>query len=200
MDKRKLFEFYKNNIENNWPEILTIPDTSKIRESFEKFYKTKKDIVLMVSNDFRLGSTKIQVVSKYIKKLILDNKYIIIGALLFSYMVKRYYKDKKVTLYYKKTERNIKILKFLDKMIKSYQPTFYLPGPYLKIIWIALKAAKQSQHMYLRYEHTLSDGEVIALDFFPKNHDILARSTPTICLFPGVFGDSLEGYSFELVN
>ena len=103
-------------------------------------------------------------------------------------------------LYYKKTERNVKILKFLDKMLKSYNPTFYLPGPYPKIVWIALKASKQSQHLYLRYEHTLQDGEVIALDFFPKNHDILSRDTPTICFFPGVFGDSLEGYSFELVE
>jgi uncharacterized protein len=41
---------------------------------------------------------------------------------------------------------------------------------------------------------------VIALDFYPKNHDILGKHIPTICFFPGVFGDSLEGYSFELVN
>jgi predicted alpha/beta-fold hydrolase len=85
-------------------------------------------------------------------------------------------------------------------MIASYKPTFYLPGPYPKILYVGLKAAKELQHMYLRYEHTLADGEVIALDFFPKNHDILDRQTPTICFFPGVFGDSLEGYSLELVD
>jgi pimeloyl-ACP methyl ester carboxylesterase len=200
MDKRRLFEFYKNNIESNWANILSIPDTATIKESFEKFYQRRKELILVMSNDFRSGNTKVQTVCRYIKKVLCNNWYFILGALMLYYMFKRYHHDRKFKLYYKKTDRNLKILKFLDKIIRSYKPTFYLPGPYPKIFYIALKTSKKAQHFYLRYEHTLHDGETIALDFYPKNHDVLSRTTPTICFFPGVFGDSLEGYSFELVN
>jgi hypothetical protein len=200
MEKKKLFDFYRDNIERNLTNVLTMPDPAKLKEGFEKFYKSRKEVFNLFSNDLKRGNTRIQVVTKMIAKFLGSYKWAILGAFLLAYMVKKYYRDQKVFIYCKKTERNLKILKFLDKIVKNYKPTFYLPGPYPKIFYIALKGSKKAQRMYLRYEHTLSDGEVIALDFFPKNHDVLCRTTPTICLFPGVFGDSLEGYSFELVN
>lgn len=115
-------------------------------------------------------------------------------------MLKKYLEDKRMDIYYKKTERNIKIIKFLDKIIKSYHPTFYLPGPYPKIIFHGIQEKAISLKRYLRYEHTLPDGEIIALDFFPKNHSTLQKDIPTVVLFPGVFGDSVASYSVELAN
>jgi hypothetical protein len=65
MDKKNLFEFYKNNIEKSWPDFLSIPDIESLKQSFEKFYKTRKEILVLMSNDWRSGNTKIQVVFKY---------------------------------------------------------------------------------------------------------------------------------------
>lgn len=190
MDKQKLFEFYKNNIERNWNNLVTLPDASKLRAQFEKFYKTRMEILTMMSNDLRHNSTKFQAVVKHLKNLLYENKFMILGIIFFIYLVRKYCNDKKVTIFSKKTDRNLRILKFLDKIILNYKPTFFLPGAFAKIVFLGFKTSPQDQHMYLRYEHTLFDGEVIALDFYPKDHDILARTTPTIVFFPGVFGDS----------
>lgn len=179
---------------------MTLPDPSNLRAQFERFYKTRMEILTLMSHDFRHNTTKFQAVANFVKNLFLENKYAILGVLFFAYLLRRYYQDKKVFIFCKKTERNIKILKFLDKIIASYKPTFFLPGPFAKIVYVDLKTSPEDQHYYLRYEHTLCDGEVIALDFYPKNHDILSRTTPTIVLFPGVFGDSLQGYCFELIK
>ena len=58
MDKQKLFEFYKNNIERNWSNLMTLPDPSKLRAQFEKFYKTRMEIITLMSHDFRHNTTK----------------------------------------------------------------------------------------------------------------------------------------------
>jgi hypothetical protein len=114
MSRTNILDFYKNSIESNWSNILTIPDPSKLKESFDRFYNSRKDILQIMSNEFKLGSTKLQLIINKIKLQAIGNKYLILGFLVFVYMVKKYYEDKKMSLTYKKTERNFKILKFLD--------------------------------------------------------------------------------------
>ena len=141
MDKQKLFEFYRTNIERNWSNLLTLPDASKLKAQFESFYKTRMEILTLMSNDFRQNSTKFHLVMTYLKNLILENKFIILGGIFFAYLVRRYYQDKKISIFCKKTERNLKILKFLDKIIAGYKPTFFLPGPFPKILYVGFKTS-----------------------------------------------------------
>ena len=67
----------------------------------------------------------------------------ILGLVFFVYLLRRYYHDKKVFIYSKKTDRNMRILKFLDKIVASYRPTFFLPGPFAKIVYVGFKTSPE---------------------------------------------------------
>lgn len=116
----------------------------------------------------------------------------VLGALL-AY---KYYQNKRIRVFCKNTKRNQEILRVMQPRIKEYSPTVYLPLGVFKCAVVA--ATKMSTfHDYMRMEVTLSDGELIPLDWFPRNYEELSPDIPIVFFVPGIFGTSLEGYSIE---
>lgn len=134
----------------------------------------------------------------YIKTLLKNNKLVTLGFLFLGYLLFKWKKDKKLNLHFKRTERNLKTITAIEDVLHSYSPTFWLPGALLKGAYIAyLGKIGSSDEFYRREKFELEDGEVIALDFHPKDYEILHPRTPTVVFIPGIMGDSLDKYSIE---
>lgn len=117
-------------------------------------------------------------------------------AVLSCLLTYKYYKNKRIRVYCKNSRRNQEILKILQPRIKEYSPTIYLPFGLFKSAVVA--ATKMTTfHDYLRMEVTLSDGELIPLDWYPRHYEELSPDIPIVFFVPGIFGTSLEGYAIE---
>ena len=116
---------------------------------------------------------------------------VLMGALIF-----KYYRDKKIKIFYKMSGRNKEIIRCLQGLIKAYSPTFYLPHSMLKVALVADDKLKLLD-CYMRQDFKLSDGEEIPLDWFPRNYKRLNPATPIVFFVPGVFGTSYDKYSLK---
>lgn len=83
----------------------------------------------------------------------------------------------------------------LDPHIKSYNPTLWLPFSIMKSMYQGDKQFKDLS-VYHRLEARMSDGEILAIDCYPKNFMHLV-DTPIIMFVPGVFGMSSDVYSLK---
>lgn len=123
-------------------------------------------------------------------------KYLPHGVILLvlAYCAYKYHKNKRIQVHCKDTKMNRAILAILKEKIAAYSPTFYLPSVYSKVL---LGATREMKFLdcYMRMEVTASDGELIPLDWYPRNYRKLADDTPIVMFIPGVFGTSRDYYS-----
>ena len=89
---------------------------------------------------------------------------------------------------------NREMLSQLNSLIKGYTPTFWLPFSIMKGVYQG-DSKIPSMDIYNRVECAMEDGEVIAVDFYPKENDSVAESAPIIMFVPGVFGMSQDVHS-----
>ena len=126
-------------------------------------------------------------------------KLTILGALFALYLLYKWYRDKQIEIYCQKTNRNVKILKTLNRLTKRYSPTWWLPGPLSKILFYGIRPKTRDKAYYQTEEMVMDDGEVIAVDFYPRRHrEILPKDAPTLILMPGIFGESTDPWCREL--
>jgi predicted alpha/beta-fold hydrolase len=86
------------------------------------------------------------------------------------------------------------MLSSLNGLIKGYTPTFWLPFSIMKGIYQGDRKIP-SIDIYHRVEFPMEDGEVLAIDFYPKEMGDVAENAPMIMFVPGVFGMSNDVYS-----
>lgn len=105
-----------------------------------------------------------------------------------------YFRNKKIKVHAADHEFNRIMLGNLHSLIKGYSPTIWLP-------FSAMKGAYQgdrkipSLDIYHRVEFPMEDGEVLGIDFYPKELGDLPESAPIVMFVPGVFGMSSDVYS-----
>ena len=122
-------------------------------------------------------------------------------ALMAYYLIYKWAKDKKVEILYKKTEKNIKIVKGLEELLNSYSPTFWLPGVVCKLIHCILQPdISEIAHklMYRRVKVKLEDGEIIAVDISPRDDRTVEKNAPIVLCIPGVISTSYGFSHIEL--
>ena len=110
---------------------------------------------------------------------------------------------------YKHTELNEKIKKALSKLPK-YKPTWFLPGPYLKLL-ATVRPQRKVSELFDRHIFKFPDGGQVALDFYPKN-DVKGSSEalkinqsstdnrPIVIVVPGAAGDSSDPYLVRICS
>ena len=114
-------------------------------------------------------------------------------VVVLAYCAYKYQKNKRIHVFCKDSRMNRDMLEILKKNLANYHPTFYLPSVYLKVI---LGVGELSfLDCYMRMEVTTSDGELLPLDWYPRNYYEMADDTPIIMFVPGVFGTSRDKYS-----
>ena len=118
---------------------------------------------------------------------------------IIGFLIYKRRKNRRIRAFYQKNSENERIMKKLNPVIKSYNPTFYLPFGFMKTVFAGLTNSKVLGG-YRRTELELSDGEVIALDFYPKNYHRGRKDIPVVIFIPGIFGDSTDLYCMELAQ
>lgn len=177
--QNKLLELYKSLVEK-----MMRTRNMKLTSAFNTLMNTRRDT---------------NTIKKVLKELFLKNKLLIAMAILFGYLLTKWYKDKQYKIHCKQTKRNLRILKGIEKLLNQYSPTFWLPGGMLKAIYYGLKGKlSYVGSLYIRETHSFEDGEVVALDYFPRNYKEMPDNTPFIVFMPGVTGDSQDEYSTNL--
>jgi len=91
------------------------------------------------------------------------------------------------------TPRNKKTLQLVSNLLKEYSPTLYIPSSLLGMVFSGVKISCFSQLM--RQNIGLKDGEVVSLDWTPKNFRQLDPRTPIVILVPGLTNDSRDQYT-----
>jgi predicted alpha/beta-fold hydrolase len=104
-----------------------------------------------------------------------------------------YYKNKIIKVYCSDHEFNRAMLSTLGSLIKGYSPTFWLPFSVMKGVYQGDKKIP-SLDIYQRVEFPMEDGEILAIDFFPKEFSDIQENAPIIMFVPGVFGMSADVY------
>ena len=118
---------------------------------------------------------------------------VIIGSLLF--LKQRH--GKQIKSVFVETEMNKKLFKEIKPLVKEYSPTFWLPFSLMKVLYAGQGRVKDLSH-FRRVELELQDGEVIALDFYPKTYHKETTPKPLLFFIPGIFGDSRDEYNRNL--
>lgn len=108
----------------------------------------------------------------------------------------KYWKDRRIWVYYQDTPQNREIVKVLNPLIKRYSPTVYLPLSIMKM-YLSTDRKIPLLDVYMRMDVTLADGEVCALDWYPRNYKTMAEDTPIVFYVPGVFGVSKDKYAYH---
>ena len=96
--------------------------------------------------------------------------YLLLTAfcLISFYTITEYFVNLRPTRFvYKPSELNEKVRKALKKLPR-YKPTWYLPGPYLKLL-ASLGPDYQLGDLFEHHIFRFSEGGQAALDFYPKN-------------------------------
>lgn len=117
---------------------------------------------------------------------------VLIGMLL----VYKYRKNRTIRIVCKQTHRNKLVLERLAEKIREYSPTPYLPFALMKVAFVADRKL-QFLDDYLRMDFKLKDGEVLPLDWYPRDYKSLSPDTPIVVFVPGIFGTSYDRYSLE---
>lgn len=138
---------------------------------------------------------------KLLSKLLLYNlikhikrkKYWVIAILISLALWIKRERGKRIKSFYKFTKKNTFLVNSLQRKIKSYSPTFWIPFPLLKMGYLP-DQIHTNYEFYSRWVVTLSDGEKVAIDIHPKSHTWLSPQTPTILLLPGFYSDSNRAY------
>lgn len=105
-----------------------------------------------------------------------------------------YHRNKKIKVHGADHEFNRIIQGNLQSLIKGYSPTFWLPFSAMKGIYQGDKKIP-SLDIYHRVEFPMEDGEVLAIDFYPKELGDVSENAPVVMFVPGVFGMSSDVYS-----
>lgn len=108
----------------------------------------------------------------------------------------KYQRNRKIEVHCKDTPRHRFLQKILEPIIKSYSPTLYLPFGFMKAALVSMRKLKFLEQ-YMRLDLELSDGEVLPLDWYPRNYTSLSPDVPIVFYVPGVFGTSLDMYALE---
>ena len=116
----------------------------------------------------------------------------VLSTLFLVYLAQKYLRQKEVTLYYAPTKKNQAILKNLSSMINSFRPSVFIPT--VLELYFSVQKVKCLKH-FERQEITLSDGEVVSLDWYPKNARNMEAGSPVIVVVPGLTSDSRSGYA-----
>lgn len=124
--------------------------------------------------------------------LIGTSKWTAFWSLLAAIFLYVFFKQRKMTLHYTKTERNLRILAELSSVLARYYPFVLLPT-IVKMYFSSTKV-KSIAHLE-RQEIQLEDGERISLDWLPKNYAELPEDTPVILLVGGITTDSRAVYT-----
>lgn len=138
----------------------------------------------------------LQVAAHRTWNLFLDHPVLWIMLLLLAMMYLKSLRDKKIEITKSESKYSKIVLDSLEKYIKGYRPTFWLPFSVLKNIWQGDKQIKDMS-VYHRKLFTMFDGEVLAADFYPNNFDQLDSEVPIVFFVPGVFGMSNDSHSLE---
>ena len=105
-------------------------------------------------------------------------------------------KNKKITIVAAATPFSEFVVRLLGSKIKGYKPTLWLPFSSMKNAYHGDKKIP-SMNIYRRVECTMQDGEVLAVDFYPREFRTMPEDRPLIVFIPGVFGMSQDVYSAE---
>jgi predicted alpha/beta-fold hydrolase len=108
----------------------------------------------------------------------------------------KYQRNKKIEVYCKDSARNKFMVDVMGPVIKSYSPTLYLPFGFMKAALVSLRKLKFLEQ-YMRLDLELSDGEILPLDWYPRNYANLSPDLPIVFFIPGVFGTSLDAYCLD---
>lgn len=104
------------------------------------------------------------------------------------------WRNKNIRTYYADHEFNRTMLTTLSSLIKGYTPTIWLPFSFMKNAYQGDRKIP-SLDIYHRVEFPMEDGEVLAIDFYPKELGDVPEQAPIIMFVPGVFGMSADVYS-----
>lgn len=114
------------------------------------------------------------------------------GIVVLCYLIYLYQVEKQVEVHCSDSARNSFILKKINKILNSYQPTVLIPT-LLKLV-LSVRKIKCLKH-FDRQMIDLPDGERISLDWYPKNARRKDEKTPVIILVPGITSDSRAVYA-----
>lgn len=109
-------------------------------------------------------------------------------------MVVIQWRSKRIRVYTCKNDFNDFMLGKLDRLVKGYTPTFWLPFSFMKSFYQGDKKISDMS-IYSRREFEMEDGEVIAIDFYPVDYENMPDNAPIVMFIPGVFGMSQDKYS-----
>ena len=121
--------------------------------------------------------------------------------LIFLCCLYKQYRDRRIHVYYNRTSRNKAIVGSIKPLLNEYNPTLWLPGSFMKIMFNGFSNSKKKQEVgddfYRRMNVELEDGEVIALDVHPQRDHFdsgkpYSEKARTIIFVPGIFGHSLS--------
>jgi predicted alpha/beta-fold hydrolase len=104
--------------------------------------------------------------------------------------------NKRIKVHGIKHQFNLVMIGKMNRLIKNYTPTFWLPFAFLKGMYHGDKKIP-SIDVYARKEFEMEDGEVLAIDFYPKDFEVMACDSPIVMFVPGVFGMSSDQYSLK---
>lgn len=116
--------------------------------------------------------------------------FAIVATLIFMLYQSRKTKIIKIL---KKTEINQRIIEKLTPMINAFKPTFWLPTAETQM----LHGNRQMSNELIKYElMTLKteDGELLPVDFYPRNFMTMNPSTPIVAFVLGACGNTRESY------
>lgn len=130
---------------------------------------------------------------KYLPKQKLK-KLVVLSSIIFLYLLYKS-KKKKIQKLYKKNLKNLKILKHLSKHLKTYSPTFYLPGPFSMIIAGSLQNPKNFLIKFEKQKILFKDKGEMNLEWYPPNYNEIQK--PIVAFILGSLGTSHDTYAKE---
>lgn len=104
------------------------------------------------------------------------------------------WRSKRIKVFAQTNDFNLFMIEKLDRLVKSYTPTFWLPFSFMRGVYQGDRRIPDMS-FYARQEFEMSDGEILAIDYFPVNYEAMPEDTPIVMFIPGVFGMSSDLYS-----
>ena len=125
---------------------------------------------------------------------------LIVTAILITLLFLKSKHEGLYKAFYKPTKRNQWMAERLKPVMQKFNPTIYLPGPYAKAVNY-IKPNPVRQKDYSRRIYSMADGEKIAVDVYPKIHN-MTSSEPGVLLvyFPGLMDDSSVVFAGEFAK
>jgi len=122
-------------------------------------------------------------------KVFKENRLNLFGLLVLGFMLARWLRDRRSRFVIGRGHLIKKLSRVLLPVIRLYAPTFWLPGPHIKEL-VRTNFRIPYLDNFDRVNISLSDKEVIALDFYPACHEKMAPQIPTVLVVPEEFSDS----------